>query len=129
MFFPRAWDETAHTARCLSKYGLTPQYDWMADHFGGRNPKRDFQSYTNIIQSNGDIDAWKVGSIAYNISSSFITLNIPGGAHHIDLRADEGALDPQPVKDARVTEAFYINKWIQEYYTLNNVTQEVVSSE
>jgi lysosomal Pro-X carboxypeptidase len=49
MFFPRAWNETEHTARCQAKYGLTPQYDWMADHFGGRNPTRDFKSYTNII--------------------------------------------------------------------------------
>lgn len=83
----------------------------MADHFGGRNPTKDFQSYTNIIQSNGNIDAWKVGSVTWNISSSFITLNIDGGAHHIDLR-DADPLDPQSVKDARIIEAAYLYKWI-----------------
>jgi hypothetical protein len=63
MFHPRSWSETEHTANCIAKYGLTPQYDWMADTFGGRNPTRDYQSVTNIISSNGNIDAWTVGSI------------------------------------------------------------------
>jgi hypothetical protein len=76
MFHPRAWNETEHTAKCIAKYGLTPQYDWMADHFGGRNPSRDFNPFTNIVQSNGNIDAWTVGSYLKNVSDSFITINI-----------------------------------------------------
>ena len=43
MFLPaQIWDEEEVTAGCQKSYGLTPQYDWALDNFGGRNPKKDF---------------------------------------------------------------------------------------
>jgi hypothetical protein len=40
-----------------------------------------------------------------------VTVIIPEGAHHLDLRASNPG-DPQSVIDARKTERKYIRKWI-----------------
>jgi hypothetical protein len=36
---------------------------WVLDTFGGRNVKKDFSLYSNIIFTNGDVDPWKAGGV------------------------------------------------------------------
>lgn len=36
------WDEDAFTQGCKEAFGMTPQYDWALDFFGGREPRHDF---------------------------------------------------------------------------------------
>lgn len=38
---------------CIAKFGLTPQYDWVFDFFGGLDIEKDFNHLSNIIFSNG----------------------------------------------------------------------------
>lgn len=85
---PEVWDEGVNTASCILEYGLTPQYDWALDNFGGRNPKKDFRHHTNIIFSNGDLDPWHAGGVLYHVNPSggAVSIYIEGSAHHLDLR-------------------------------------------
>lgn len=94
MFIEEPFDYAAYTQMCQSTYGLTPNYQWALDYFGGYNYTRDFQFYSNIIFSNGELDPWRAGGVY-----SFVNFDLPhyvieGGAHHLDLRlpndADKG---------------------------------------
>lgn len=42
MFLPQAWDAGSFAVDCITKKGLTPQFEWAIDNFGGRNIKSDF---------------------------------------------------------------------------------------
>ena len=44
-------------------YGLTPNYQWALDNFGGYDYTKDFVDYTNIIFSNGELDPWMAGGV------------------------------------------------------------------
>lgn len=59
MFWPpEEWDEGEYTLYCEAEFGMTPQFNWALDYWGGRNPKKDFASLSNIIFSNGALDPW-----------------------------------------------------------------------
>lgn len=68
MFLPQYWDAPSYTKSCQETYGLTPQYDWALDYWGGRNPSKDFRHISNIIFSNGELDPWHVGGVLYNVT-------------------------------------------------------------
>ena len=114
MFPPSSWDETANTQYCQETYGLTPQYNWALDYFGGRVPERDFMKTSNIIFSNGSLDPWHAGGVLKPVSDDTVVLYIEGSAHHLDLRLPNEA-DPQTLTDARKVETETIAKWIDQY--------------
>jgi lysosomal Pro-X carboxypeptidase len=95
MFIPLKIDYASYTKMCQDNYGLTPQYNWALDYFGGYNIDKDFLSVTNIVWSNGELDPWRAGGLNKNVSAdgSSIALYIEGGAHHLDLRPPND-LDP-----------------------------------
>jgi lysosomal Pro-X carboxypeptidase len=107
MFFPSTFDPQAYTAMCQSTYGLTPQYDFALDYFGGRAPRKDFKDTSNIIFSNGDIDPWHSGGVLENVGNS-TAIWILGSAHHFDLREPHPADDPATITAARTMEASII---------------------
>ena len=116
MFIPLKIDYAAYTKMCQETYGLTPQYNWALDYFGGYNIDKDFLAVTNIVWSNGELDPWRAGGLNKNVSAdgSSIALYIEGGAHHLDLRPPNDQ-DPPLVTQAREIEMANIKKWISEY--------------
>ena len=61
--------------------------------------------------SNGLLDPWSSGGILRSISGSVVSLLIPEGAHHLDLRGSN-LKDPPSVISARKLERQFIKKWI-----------------
>ena len=80
--------------------GENPQFYWALDNFGGRNVKKDFMHYSNIIFSNGDLDPWRAGGVLTEINPKITIRLIQGSAHHLDLRLPV-AEDPADVTKAR----------------------------
>ena len=53
----------------------------------------------------------------WNVSESVVSVIIPEGAHHLDLRSANPA-DPPSVVEARRVEKMHITKWINEFKQL-----------
>jgi lysosomal Pro-X carboxypeptidase len=39
MFNPVPWDTEAYATNCMNKYGVTPNYNYTLDHYGGVSDK------------------------------------------------------------------------------------------
>jgi len=119
MFIPTPFDYEGYTAWCQESFGLTPNYNWALDYFGGYNIDTDFLALSNIIMSNGELDPWRAGGLNKNVTAdgSGIALYIEGGAHHLDLRLPT-PLDPPALIAARNVEREHIFAWIKEYQDL-----------
>lgn len=111
-FPPSPWNSTAYTDECEQSWGIEPRYDWAMEYFGGFSLD-DYQYYSNIFFSNGNLDPWMGGGVTTNISESLISFVIDQGAHHLDLFGPNPA-DPPSVITAREMETNYIKQWIQE---------------
>mmetsp|Transcript_45928 Transcript_45928/g.33677 ORF Transcript_45928/g.33677 Transcript_45928/m.33677 type:complete len:108 (-) Transcript_45928:33-356(-) len=106
----------------MDNFGMTVYYDWALDFFGGWNQPEDFNHYTNIIFSNGDLDPWSTGGVTMEgVFPHLVVLNIEGAAHHLDLRLPNDE-DPQTVIDARTIETETIRQWIEDYRARQNPT-------
>jgi lysosomal Pro-X carboxypeptidase len=86
MFPPEAWSDVDYSAECFSSFMQQPQYDWVFNYYGGKNPKKDFAQSSNIIFSNGELDPWHAGGVMEKINDSVVSLYIGDSAHHLDLR-------------------------------------------
>lgn len=58
MFNPQPWSYEAYTEGCQKTYGLTPNYNYTLDHYGGVTDG-EMLSYSNIFFSNGKLDPWR----------------------------------------------------------------------
>lgn len=96
-------------------YGFPAEGDnwsrWLDAYYGGIN----IAGASNIIFSNGLLDPWWSGGVLKNISDSLIALELPLGAHHLDLFFPT-ANDPPDAIEARLIEETHIRKWIKEAY-------------
>jgi len=106
--------EAHFLAKCMDDYGLTTQYHWAIDFFGGKNITVDFMHASNIVWTNGDLDPWKAGGVLKNVSDDTLALVIPKAAHHLDLRTPDPQ-DPPEVTWARGKISETIGKWVEEY--------------
>ena len=86
MFPAYDWSKEGTTAWCEEAYGLRPEFNWPFTHYGGFHPTKDFQSASNIVFSNGDLDPWHVGGVTFDVSPNCTYLYIDHSAHHLDLR-------------------------------------------
>ncbi|CAK6957948.1 lysosomal Pro-X carboxypeptidase [Scomber scombrus] len=109
MFEPGEWNFQAFSDECNAMFGVRPRPDWAGTVFGGK----DIASHSNIIFSNGGLDPWSAGGVTHNISNSLISIMIPDGAHHLDLRYSNDN-DPPSVRAARVLELKYFKEWIKK---------------
>lgn len=116
MFIEQAYNFTYNTQYCQQKFGLTPQYNWVFDTFGGReNYREQYRVYSNIIFSNGNLDPWKAGGVTSFVSIDLPVYIIKGGAHHLDLRTPDDQTDPEDLKWVRQQESEVIGQWVTDY--------------
>lgn len=111
MFEPYLWNLEKFSDDCFNQWGVKPRPHWMITLYGGKN----ISSHSNIVFSNGDLDPWSAGGVTKDISDTLVAVNIPNGAHHLDLRANT-ALDPSSVLSSRLLEVKHIKKWIADFY-------------
>ncbi|KAL3199214.1 hypothetical protein MRX96_053737, partial [Rhipicephalus microplus] len=109
MFFPYTWNATAELERCQKQFGITPDFYRTIMLYGGDR----FDTATNIIFSNGELDPWSALGVLEPLSDDVVVLKIPGAAHHADLRFSRPS-DPPEVVRARQIERTYIRRWIAE---------------
>ncbi|KAM9317585.1 LOW QUALITY PROTEIN: lysosomal Pro-X carboxypeptidase [Pholidichthys leucotaenia] len=112
MFEPEEWNFQAFSDECYTLFGVRPRADWAGTVYGGK----EIAAHSNIIFSNGGLDPWSSGGVTYNITNSLISILIPDGAHHLDLRYSND-LDPPSVRAARALEVMHFKTWI------NNATE------
>lgn len=79
-----------------------------------------FLYFLTFIHSNGNLDPWSTGGVLWNVSDSVVSVIIPEGAHHLDLRGSNPN-DPESVIDARRVEKEFIKTWINEYRSAHNL--------
>ncbi|KAF0313378.1 Lysosomal Pro-X carboxypeptidase [Amphibalanus amphitrite] len=110
MFYPSPWNLTEYTADCKRRYGA-PSRPLMAPLiYGGIN----LTASSNIVFANGLLDPWSSGGVMRSLSDTLVSVIIPNGAHHLDLRASDPA-DPPDVIEARRVERDFIGVWIAQY--------------
>lgn len=102
MFNSKNFSYEDYTKTCQEKYGLTPDFTWASRVFGGQNQKKDFESFSNIIYTYGNLDPWTYGGVLDFVNVNTPMFMIKGGAHHLDIReptdADKGT-DVEWVRD------------------------------
>ncbi|KAL1774400.1 hypothetical protein HispidOSU_018607 [Sigmodon hispidus] len=111
MFEPYLWDLKKFSEECFNQWKVKPRPHWITTLYGGKN----ISSHSNIIFSNGDLDPWSGGGVTKDISDTLVAINIPEGAHHLDLRANT-AFDPATVLSSRLLEVKHMKRWISDYY-------------
>jgi hypothetical protein len=113
---PELWDADGFVSQCQSTHFLNPQFNWILDLFGGRNPNRDFLHISNIVFTNGDLDPWRAGGLTHAVpgNPNIDVIIIHGGAHHLELREPNDA-DPQDAKDTRKLISDRIQAWIEDW--------------
>ncbi|KAK5868944.1 hypothetical protein PBY51_009915 [Eleginops maclovinus] len=109
MFEPEEWNFQAFSDECYTMFGVRPRADWAETVYGAK----DIASHSNIIFSNGGLDPWSSGGVTYNITDTLVSIMIPDGAHHLDLRYSNDK-DTPPVREARALEVKYFREWINQ---------------
>lgn len=111
MFYNMDWDFNSYAQQCKQKWGVTPRENWISLNYWGK----DLKAASNIIFSNGLLDPWSSGGVLQSISPSLIAIQIPTGAHHLDLRAANPG-DTADVKAARMQEKNIIQNWLYDLH-------------
>jgi lysosomal Pro-X carboxypeptidase len=115
MFIAEPFDYAGYTKKCQETYGLTPNYQWALENFGGYNYTNDFKSYSNIIFSNGELDPWKAGGVTTWVNIDLPQYVIKNAAHHLYLRLPVEADKGTDVEWVRQQESILIGKWVEAY--------------
>ncbi|RHY25592.1 hypothetical protein DYB32_008212 [Aphanomyces invadans] len=96
---------------CQTKWGVTPNPDWIRTVYGSADAL--LKSTSNIVFSNGGFDPWSSGGVLANSNPQITLVDIPEGAHHLDLMFSDPR-DPASVVQARQTEIQHIRAWLRD---------------
>jgi lysosomal Pro-X carboxypeptidase len=124
MFEKSTWNYTQFSIDCHIRWKVLPRPDMAALMYG----ERKLDGASNIVFSNGLLDPWSSGGVLRTISKSVVSLIIPEGAHHLDLRGSDPN-DPPSVIKAREIEKGYIKKWIDEADARNTTRRVSTTAE
>ncbi|GAB1292333.1 Lysosomal Pro-X carboxypeptidase [Apodemus speciosus] len=143
MFEPFLWDLETYSNDCFNQWGVKPRPYWMTTMYGGKDISSHSNIIFRVslcspgcpgthsvdqaglelrkaaclcLPNNGDLDPWSGGGVTEDISDTLVAINIPEGAHHLDLRAHT-AYDPQSVLLSRLSEVKHMKKWIADFYS------------
>lgn len=95
----------------MDEWGVSPRPEWARVVLGGKR----IQDATNIVFSNGGQDPWHGGGVLKSVSDSVVAVNIPNGAHHIDLMfTDPGDAQYADILAARNLERTHMQAWVKE---------------
>lgn len=103
------FDFDSAAAGCKSSWGVTPNKDWAKVMLANKK----LNGVSNIVFSNGLMDPWHLGGVLANVSDSVVAIQIPNGAHHIDLMFSD-VHDTADIQHARDMEVTLIKQWIDE---------------
>ncbi|KAI8799105.1 lysosomal Pro-X carboxypeptidase isoform X1 [Biomphalaria glabrata] len=102
------WDFQQVSDNCYETYKVRPRENWISLEYWAKQLKET----SNIIFSNGLYDPWSSGGVMESISDTVIAIQIPKGAHHLDLRA-KNPLDTPSVIRARIQEGNILRSWLK----------------
>ena len=108
MFWRFEKSDAAIAAHCTARYpGIVQRPGWIAatSAFGAAS------AASNIIFSNGELDPWRSGGVLRNLSRTLVAIEVPQGAHHLDLMFSHPE-DPPPVRAARDAEFALLREWL-----------------
>ncbi|KAL1524642.1 hypothetical protein AB1Y20_019529 [Prymnesium parvum] len=111
MFWTRPANKSAINERCAAKYGVRRDSMWIA---ATSSFMEGAQGASNVIFSNGEYDPWRAGGVLTNLSDSIVALQVPRGAHHLDLMFSH-PLDPPEVRAVRDAEEAIVRGWISKH--------------
>nr|CAD7398982.1 unnamed protein product [Timema cristinae] len=114
MFEPQPWNFSEYSNTCYKKWKVLPQQDLIVKLYGGK----DISTASNIVFSNGLLDPWSSGGVLRSLSKTVVSVIIPDGAHHLDLRASNPD-DPVDVVIARNFHRKNIRTWINKHNKSN----------
>ena len=138
MFNTTEWDAQAYTADCQSKYGMTPDYTWVWENFGGKSIS-DYANYTNIMFVNGELDPSRVAGVDCGLPDSacgqanFIGWQLPvyvihGGANMYELRAVRHDDDPADAHYVRSQMRDLFNQWSADHLATPGLKRDIAWS-
>ena len=104
---------------CQEQYGLTPNYNYTLDHYGGVRDS-EMLGYSNIFFSNGKLDPWRYNvfsnksgaSPLYSLSDTLPAVYMDDCSHHLDLRPPNSK-DPKSVIIGRQMEIDFLSRLIK----------------
>ncbi|CAG5119919.1 unnamed protein product [Candidula unifasciata] len=108
MFYDVTWDFQKVSDDCYSRYKVRPRENWITLEYWGKL----LNGVSRIIFSNGLLDPWSSGGVLQSISDSVIAIQIPQGAHHLDLRTHNDN-DTRAVRGAREQETNILRNWLK----------------
>ncbi|CAK4620407.1 unnamed protein product [Aphanomyces euteiches] len=110
MFWSRNLTIEKISADCQAKWGVSPDTDLIRTEYG--SPQSLLASTSNIVFSNGGFDPWSSGGVLSTSNPTITLVDIPEGAHHLDLMFSD-PLDPSSVTHARRVEVQKMHEWLR----------------
>jgi lysosomal Pro-X carboxypeptidase len=108
MFWRFEKSDAAVAAHCAARYpGIVQRPGWIA----ATSAFDAASAASNIIFSNGELDPWRSGGVLHNLSRTLVAIEVPQGAHHLDLMFSHPE-DPPPVRAARDAEVALLREWL-----------------
>ncbi len=97
---PNCWNVTRFAAFCADTFGVTVRPGFAAAFYSDLT-EASAPTLTNVLWTNGGLDPWSYGGHYTNDTGrAVVALQMPGAAHHLDLRLPS-ASDPAAVVAAR----------------------------
>lgn len=112
MFWPLQQNMTFAVEHCQQAWGVALDQT-TSEWISVANDIPRFSYISNIVFTSGDLDPWSSAGILDSPAPErcLISLNISGGAHHLDLMFAD-AKDPPSAVHARAFELSMIKQWI-----------------